>query len=350
MITLKRIGVLLMVAALLSSALFATGAKEIIEEGTVPQVEVEALAEEIKKERVHYGTVDKNDMFSSFSYAYGYAITKSLVSQGISLNGAYWLRGIKDVLDFSESPLVATDQMRAVVDEYVNTFYSAGLTAEPGDMPSLEALSALSAPESLLDKFSYSYGAMYTIQLYYYNSLDITAGEFMEGAADAIWANENPQMTEDESNAAIEKYAAYLDEEYKKYLETLKVENLAMAEEFLEANKETEGIVILPSGNQMMITASSEELGATPVSTDSVVVDYNLYLLDGQEYDSGTDVTFSLSSLIPGFVEAVTNMKVGQEAVVYIHPQYGYGENGTNSIAPNSLLVFRINLKGIAEN
>ena len=125
--------------------------------------------------------------------------------------------------------------------------------------------------------------------------------------------------------------------------------NLEEAEAFLEGNKATEGVIILPSGNQMIIVSESEELGETPVSTDSVVVDYDLFLLDGNQYDSGTDVTFSLQSLIPGFVEAVTNMKVGQEAMIYIHPDYGYGETGSSSIAPNSLLIFRVNLKSIVE-
>ena len=87
----------------------------------------------------------------------------------------------------------------------------------------------------------------------------------------------------------------------------------------------------------------------TPSATDSVIVDYDLFLLDGNTYDSGSDVTFSLQSLIPGFTEAVTNMQVGQEAMVYIHPSYGYGESGTSNIEPNSLLIFRINLKGIAK-
>ncbi|MGN1178878.1 MAG: FKBP-type peptidyl-prolyl cis-trans isomerase, partial [Candidatus Ornithospirochaeta sp.] len=99
----------------------------------------------------------------------------------------------------------------------------------------------------------------------------------------------------------------------------------------------------------MMITSEAETLGESPVDTDSVIVDYDLFLLDGNQYDTGTDVTFNLQSLIPGFVEAITNMKVGQEAMVYIHPSFGYGETGTSSIEPNSLLIFRINLKSIAE-
>ena len=156
-------------------------------------------------------------------------------------------------------------------------------------------------------------------------------------------------MTEEEITAAIDAYASYLDEEYEKYMTELAKTNLEEAEAFLEGNKATEGVIILPSGNQMIIVSESEELGETPVSTDSVVVDYDLFLLDGNQYDSGTDVTFSLQSLIPGFVEAVTNMKVGQEAMIYIHPDYGYGETGSSSIAPNSLLIFRVNLKSIVE-
>ena len=346
--TVKTTAVLLMLVVFTVSSLFATGAKEIIEQENKQELVTEVM-EEIKEDRVHYGIVNKEDMYSSFSYAYGYAITKSLTSQGISLNGSYWLRGISDVLEGSAEPLVSTEDMSSVVDEYATNYYGAGLTAEPGLMLSKEDILLLPTPETLLDKFSYSYGVMYAIQLYYYNGLDITAPEFMEGAADALWENPDQLMTDEEMTAAIDAYAQYLDAAYEEYVAQLAKANLEEAEAFLEENKNTEGIVILPSGNQMIIISEEETLGATPVDTDSVVVDYDLFLLDGNQYDAGTDVTFDLQSLIPGFVEAVTNMKVGQEAMVYIHPSFGYGETGTSSIEPNSLLIFRINLKSIAE-
>ena len=346
--TVKTTAVLLMLVVFTVSSLFATGAKEIIEQENKQELVTEVM-EEIKEDRVHYGIVNKEDMYSSFSYAYGYAITKSLTSQGISLNGSYWLRGISDVLEGSAEPLISTEDMSSVVDEYAANFYAAGLTSDPGLMLSKEDILLLPTPETLLDKFSYSYGVMYAIQLYYYNGLDITAPEFMEGAADALWENPDQLMTDEEMTAAIDAYAQYLDAAYEEYVAQLAKANLEEAEAFLEENKNTEGIVILPSGNQMIIISEEETLGATPVETDSVVVDYDLFLLDGNQYDAGTDVTFDLQSLIPGFVEAVTNMKVGQEAMVYIHPSFGYGETGTSSIEPNSLLIFRINLKSIAE-
>ena len=341
--TVKTTAVLLMLVIFTVSSLFATGAKELIEQENNQELIAEVV-EEIKEERIHYGTVDKTDMISSFNYAYGYVITQKLLSQGISLNGAYWLRGISDVLDGSAEPLVSTEDMSTIVDEYATSFYSAGLTEGTGIMLSKEDILLLPAPETLLDKFSYSYGVIYAIQLYYYNGLDITAPEFMEGAADALWENPDKAMTEEEMNGAIELYAAYLDQLYEEYVEELKKTNLAEAEAFLEENKNTEGVIILPNGTQMIIISEAETLGETPSATDSVVVDYDLFLLDGNQYDTGTDVTFNLQSLIPGFVEAVTNMKVGQEAIVYIHPSYGYGENGSSTIEPNSLLIFRINL------
>ncbi len=346
--TVKTTAVLLMLVVFTVSSLFATGAKEIIEQENNQELVAE-IVEETKEDRIHYGEVNKEDMYSSFSYAYGYVITKDLISQGISLNGAYWLRGIADVLEGSETPLIDTTEMSTIVDDYATNYYAAGLKDEPGDMLTKDEILALAAPESLLDKFSYSYGVMYAIQLYYYNGLDITEPEFMEGAADALWENPNQIMTEDEMTAAINTYAEYLDKLYEEYVKELAASNLTAAEAFLEENKATEGIIILPSGNQMLIVSEAEELGATPTSTDSVVVDYDLFLLDGNQYDTGTDVTFNLQSLIPGFVEAVTNMKVGQEAYVYIHPNYGYGESGSSTIEPNALLIFRINLKSIAE-
>ena len=343
----KKILVITFALLFASLSLFASGAVEELEKSESVPVEAEAAPATV--ERPVYGTLDKSDMYSAFSHAYGYMITKSILDQGISLNGAYWLRGIDDVYSGSAEPLIAAEEMSAVIDEYAVSFYQAGETAEAGDMPTYDEIKALGVPESILDKFSYSYGVMYSVQLYYYNGLDITGPEFMDGAAEALWPRDEKPMTEEEMDAAIAAYSSYLDQLYAEYVETLKVENLAEAESFLSENKDEEGVIVLPSGNQMIIISSSDTLGETPSATDSVIVDYDLFLLDGNTYDSGSDVTFSLQSLIPGFTEAVTNMQVGQEAMVYIHPSYGYGENGTSNIEPNSLLIFRINLKGIAK-
>ena len=53
------------------------------------------------------------------------------------------------------------------------------------------------------------------------------------------------------------------------------------------------------------------------------------------------------SQVIPGFSEALLTMNVGSVIRTWIHPDLGYGANGTEAILPNSLLVFDIELVGI---
>lgn len=331
--TFKTIVVLLALIAFASLSVFASGIAEKMEKenNTAPIIETPAVS-----------SLDKDDMISAFSYAYGYATTKGYLDQAVSISGAYWLKGIEDSFSLDD-PLVPVEEMNDIVNQYIEEFYYAGLYEEVGEK---KDLSTLAAPETLVDKFSYSYSLMNTIEYYYYNGLDILCDEFKEGAEEALWPSSNPAMTDDEVDRAINTYAEYLNEQYYAYMEELAVTNLAEAEAFLEDNKNTEGTVVLPSGNQMYFYTTNPE-GESPLETDTVVVDYDLFLLDGQMYDSGTGVTFSLQSLIPGFTEAVTNMKTGEEALVYIHPAYGYGEYGTDSIAPNSLLIFRICLNSI---
>ena len=329
----------------LALPLMASGAKEAI----IAEYEAETAA---KASVPAYATVDKESVDESFSYAYGYMITSSLTGQGVSLDGGYWLRGIQDgIAYFTATPLISTDDMNDIVTDYIDNYYGAGLTGEIGELLTSDEISALEAPaeDDLLSRFSYSYGFIYAVQLYWMNSYAIGTGTFQQGAAEALYLDEPVTMTTDEMTEAVNAYAEKLNAEYEEYVAQVTEENLAAAEEFLAQNRENEGIIVLPSGDLMEVLSEDETLGATPTSTDSVLVDYDLYLLDGTQVDSGTDVTFSLTSLIPGFVEACTNMKVGQECYVYIHPDYGYGESGTSSIEPNSLLWFRIYLKGIVE-
>ena len=69
--------------------------------------------------------------------------------------------------------------------------------------------------------------------------------------------------------------------------------------------------------------------------------------MDGTVMDQGDGVSFSLSSLIPGFTYAVEAMNVGDSVRAYIPPELGYGEMGTQTIEPNSLLIFDITLNSI---
>jgi len=129
--------------------------------------------------------------------------------------------------------------------------------------------------------------------------------------------------------------------------------NLAEATEFMATNASAEGVQALPSGVQYKVVTSGPAGGESPDANDLVSVHYEGSLTDGSVFDSsfdrGTPYATHLDQVVPGWTEAVTQMKPGDEWIVYIPPALGYGRAGGGSrIPPNSVLVFRIQLLDVA--
>lgn len=119
---------------------------------------------------------------------------------------------------------------------------------------------------------------------------------------------------------------------------------------FMEANKTKEGVVTLPSGLQYKILQAGE--GKKPTKTDTVTVDYEGTLLNGQIFDSsyvrGQPASFPVSAVISGWQEALQLMNTGATWMLYIPPQLAYGSAGAGSlIGPNETLVFKVHLISI---
>jgi len=51
-----------------------------------------------------------------------------------------------------------------------------------------------------------------------------------------------------------------------------------------------------------------------------------------------------LSGLIPAWLEVLPLMRPGDEWIITVPPEMGYGESGQGPIPPNSVLIFRIEL------
>lgn len=85
---------------------------------------------------------------------------------------------------------------------------------------------------------------------------------------------------------------------------------------------------------------------------DVAVMHYAGWTWDGTQFDeswsSGTPAAFEIAStgLIEGFVKAVEGAKVGSQIIAVIPPELGYGEAGSGAIAPNSTLIFVIDILG----
>ena len=50
--------------------------------------------------------------------------------------------------------------------------------------------------------------------------------------------------------------------------------------------------------------------------------------------------------MIPGFIEGLSKLKIGEKAIFFIPSNLGYGEQGAgNVIPPNANLIFEVTLK-----
>ncbi|GAB3474033.1 hypothetical protein GCM10027321_47620 [Massilia terrae] len=95
--------------------------------------------------------------------------------------------------------------------------------------------------------------------------------------------------------------------------------------------------------------------GTTAIAGKSATVKYTGWLYSttatgnkGNQFDSG-QFTFTLGSgsVIPGFDQGVTGMKVGGKRTVLIPSSLGYGASGTSGIPGGSGLVFDIELVSV---
>lgn len=130
-------------------------------------------------------------------------------------------------------------------------------------------------------------------------------------------------------------------------------ENLDAAQAFLSENAEKPGVQTLPSGVQYEVVRSGAQGGESPGPSDLVKVHYEGKLTDGEVFDSsyqrGAPAVMRLDRLIPAWIEALQQMKPGDEWTLYVPPEQGYGARAAGPIPPNSVLIFRIELIDIAD-
>lgn len=122
---------------------------------------------------------------------------------------------------------------------------------------------------------------------------------------------------------------------------------------FMEKNAKAEGVQILPSGLQYKVVQSGPAGGVSPDRNDLVKVDYEGKLVDNTVFDSsfarGAPAVFTPEEVVKGWTEALQKMRVGDEWLLYVPPELGYGEQGNPKIPANSVLIFRLKLLDVAK-
>jgi FKBP-type peptidyl-prolyl cis-trans isomerase FklB len=193
------------------------------------------------------------------------------------------------------------------------------------------------------EKASYGIG-MNVATRFKSDAIDLDVDAFVRGFKDAL-AEAKPAVSEQEIRQAI----TAMTEEVQKKMSEQGEKNKAAGEAFLAKNKKEKGITTTGSGLQYQVLREGN--GAVPKETDKVKVHYKGTLMDGTVFDSSYDrnepISFPVTGVIKGWVEALQKMKVGSKWKLFIPSDLAYGEGGQGKIPPNSPLIFEVELLDI---
>ena len=176
-------------------------------------------------------------------------------------------------------------------------------------------------------------------------NLDLFFNGVQEGNDDKL------RLTEKEMQAKMGELNQIFQAASQKKSAQEGAENTIVGEKFLAENAKKEGVKTTASGLQYKVL--QEGKGAMPTAANKVSVHYTGKLLDGTVFDSsverGQPIEFAVTGVIPGWTEGLQLMKVGSKYEMYIPGNLAYGPRGTRGIAPNSVLIFEVELLGIVE-
>lgn len=159
-------------------------------------------------------------------------------------------------------------------------------------------------------------------------------------------------LSDDEIRKTIQEAQQQNAEKRAKEMAEQSEKNTKAGDEYRAANAKKEGVVVTESGLQYKELQAGD--GPKPKSTDKVKVHYHGTLINGEVFDSSTDrgepVTFPVTGVIPGWIEALQLMNVGDKFQLTIPPELAYGPRGTGSdIGPNETLLFDVELLEIVK-
>lgn len=128
--------------------------------------------------------------------------------------------------------------------------------------------------------------------------------------------------------------------------------NLAAGQAYMAQNAQRAGVTTTASGVQFEVLRAGGTSKYDPAihgEAPTATVMYQGRLINGSVFDqSDAPIQFNITRVIPGFTEALKAMPIGSVWEVTIPAHLAYGENGPESIGPNSTLIFRMQLLGLS--
>ena len=197
-------------------------------------------------------------------------------------------------------------------------------------------------PEKEMKKISYSLGVNVATGVKA-QGLDTIDANAVAKAFKDVFAGNDLDISEEESMQVLQDFFGKLAAE--KSAKSVEAET-----EYLSENAAKEGVITTESGLQYEVMTKGN--GAKATTGDQVTVHYHGMLTDGTVFDSSVDrgepAQFGVTQVIPGWVEALQLMNVGDKWKLTIPSALAYGDKGAGGlIGPGETLVFEVELIGI---
>jgi len=218
---------------------------------------------------------------------------------------------------------------------------------KPGTKPAAQKI----VFKNLLDSFSYAAGYSVANNMKQQNVRRLNTA-MMQKALDDVYNNRPVQLSTDLINGVFQRQTQVFAAEKSKEDKEKAAGEIAKGETFLATNKLRREVTTLASGLQYEVLTKGDSTTASPLASDTVVVNYVGSLIDGKEFQSsykmGRPAVFVVTGVIRGWTEILQLMKVGDKWKVYIPNDLAYKLNPpTPEIPPGATLIFEISLEGI---
>jgi FKBP-type peptidyl-prolyl cis-trans isomerase FklB len=255
-----------------------------------------------------------------------------------------------------QTPAASTPAAKTPAAPAATTPKAATTAKAPVKKTGTAAKSAAAAPalKTRKEKFSYALGMNIGSGLganLKKQSVEVDTNLVSQGLKDAM-SDGKTRLTQEEAQAVLTEVQNEVRKQQQEKTQQAAATNKTEGEAFLEANKDKEGVVTLPSGLQYKILTAGT--GPMPTASDSVVCNYRGTLINGTEFDSsykrGQPATFGVGQVIKGWTEALQLMPVGSKWQIFVPSGLAYAERGAGAeIGPNATLIFEVELLSIEE-
>ncbi|MCI0333922.1 MAG: FKBP-type peptidyl-prolyl cis-trans isomerase [Planctomycetes bacterium] len=177
--------------------------------------------------------------------------------------------------------------------------------------------------------------------------IDLDLKALVAGISDVL-SGAKPKWTDEQLQPTMQRFSREMEQKAVTRMKRLATKNKQEADAFLAQNAKREGVQTTPSGLQYRVLQEAD--GPSPTLNDTIRCNYRGTLLNGTEFDNsanhGGPAEFTIApGLIPGWIEALQKMRVGEKWQLFVPPNLAYElEPPGPPIEPNSMLVFEIEL------